>query len=402
MIGPGTGTLMAGFGATLILTMPGGDSHGTISQASARQAAPTVSSSVSTANRLARVARPNGTWQRLPAAPIPAPYLSASIWTGSQMLIFGRVSRPYPARDFDVLAAYHPANRAWRRLPPGPGRKGAFQGSDTSVWTGKEMIVWGITTAAFSPLTGRWRTLPPSPIASRAAPTLVVWTGRQMIGWGGGCCGESASDGAAYTPATNSWQKLPTGPLAGRYASGAWTGRELIISGGSNADGKIFADAAAYTPATNSWRKLANLPVPLTQDVAVWDGNEVLLVGGRTSFGGPSPLAAHGFAYNPATNRWRRLPSMGPGRTGQVAVWTGRQLLVWGGETLRARESIPPPHGVAYEPAHNRWSALPTSPLRGRSSPTGVWTGRQMIVWGGQPIEKATPRSLNDGAAYTP
>jgi hypothetical protein len=402
MNGPKTSALVAGLGATLILAAAGSSSSTAVSFAGHRQTGPTVSSAGGTANPLARVARPSRTWQRLPAAPIPAPHSLASVWTGTQMLIFGRVSRTYPARGFDVLVAYRAANNTWRRLPSGPGPKGESEGSASAVWTGKEMIVWGKANAAFSPLTGRRRALPASPIARRAAPTLVAWTGRQMIGWGGGCCGEAAADGAAYTPRTNSWQKLPTGPLAGRYTSGAWTGRDLIIAGGSNADGKTFADAAAYTPATHSWRKLANLPVPLTEAVAVWDGHEVLLVGGRIRWGGRLPLVTHGFAYNPATNRWRRLPSMGQGRIGQVAVWTGRQLLVWGGETLRAGVWLAPAHGVAYEPADNRWSALPISPLRGRISPTAVWTGRQMLVWGGQPIGNATPHSLNDGAAYTP
>lgn len=402
MIGPKTGALMAAVGATVILAGPGTGSSVTTARARARQAGPTVSSAVSTANPLGGVASPRGTWQRLPAAPIPAPHAVASVWTGSQILIFGRIGRTYPAQDFDVLAAYRPASSAWRRLPRGPGRKGASEGSEAAVWTGKEMVTWGITTAAFSPLTGRWRALPASPIAGRAAPTLVVWTGRQMIGWGGGCCGEAAADGAAYTPMTNSWQKLPTGPLAGRYVDGAWTGRDLIIAGGSNAEGKVFADAAAYAPATNSWRRIANLPVPLEGAVAVWDGHEVLLVGGRTLLGGRLRLVTKGFAYNPVTNRWRRLPAIRQGRIGHVAVWTGRLLLMWGGQTLRAGAWVGPPRGAAYDPVHNRWSALPMSPLRGRVSPAAVWTGRQMIVWGGQPIGNATPHSFNDGAAYTP
>ncbi len=318
------------------------------------------------------------------------------------MLIFGRVSRPFPARDFDVLGAYRPVSRTWRRLPSGPGPKGAREGSEAAVWTGKEMLAWGITTAAFNPLTGRWRALSASPIAGRAAPTLVVWTGRQMIGWGGGCCGEAAADGAAYTPRTNSWQKLPTGPLAGRYASGAWTGRDLIIAGGSNADGKVFADAAAYTPASNSWRRIADLPIPLTEAVATWDGHELLLSGGRTTVAARLRLVTKGFAYNPATNRWRRLPAMGQGRIGQSAIWTGHQLLIWGGQTQRAGKWVAPAQGAAFKPTQNRWSPLPSSPLRGRVAPTAVWTGHQMIVWGGGSLGSATSQSFNDGAAYTP
>jgi hypothetical protein len=83
-------------------------------------------------------------------------------------------------------------------------------------------------------------------------------------------------------------------------------------------------------------------------------------------------------------------------------VWTGRQVLVWGGLTGSFQDQEIPPHGVAYDPAANRWSAMPMAPLRGRNNPTAVWTGRQMIVWGGTipGPQKNTPAA--DGAAYRP
>ena len=96
-------------------------------------------------------------------------------------------------------------------------------------------------------------------------------------------------------------------------------------------------------------------------------------------------------AYNPATNRWRWLPKMAYPRSAFAAVWTGRQVLVWGGLTTA---NTAPPHGEAYNPATNAWTALPAAPLRGRAAPVAVWTGRQLIVWGGS--------GFTDGAAYTP
>jgi hypothetical protein len=51
--------------------------------------------------------------------------------------------------------------------------------------------------------------------------------------------------------------------------------------------------------------------------------------------------------------------------------------------------------------ATNTWTALPASPLRGRADPVAVWTGRQMIVWGGQ-TNTTPPNALTDGAVYTP
>jgi hypothetical protein len=240
-----------------------------------------------------------------------------------------------------------------------------------------------------------------------------------MIGWGGGCCGDAWADGAAYDPATNSWRTLASSPLAGRQTpTGAWTGRELVVFGGADVDGKPLRGAAAYDPAADSWRRIAALPAPRLGSTAVWDGSEVLAVGGVAApRGGRSPaLAPVGFAYKPSTNRWRRLPPMDSGRDDSAAVWSGKLLLVWGGQTARpglrpvSCAEVPTPcvtaaRGLAYEARTNTWSELPRAPLGGRLAPTAVWTGSAMIVWGGE--RPRTPpatgtRIFADGAAFTP
>ena len=116
------------------------------------------------------------------------------------------------------------------------------------------------------------------------------------------------------------------------------------------------------------------------------------------------PLARIGYAYNPATNRWRTLPAMESGRMQSAAVWAAKRLLLWGGSQTVDRPVVPP-HGLAYDPAANRWAPLPQAPLLGRLDPTAVWTGRQLIVWGG--VKPATGRKTGltffaDGAAFTP
>jgi hypothetical protein len=105
-------------------------------------------------------------------------------------------------------------------------------------------------------------------------------------------------------------------------------------------------------------------------------------------------------AYNPRSNRWRTLPAGDAGRTGQVAVWTRHQLLVWGGHLMQNGELVSPPHGMSYDPRANRWPAMPVSPLRGRVAAAGVWTGHAMIVWGGFSV--SGDLVLGDGAAYRP
>ena len=59
--------------------------------------------------------------------------------------------------------------------------------------------------------------------------------------------------------------------------------------------------------------------------------------------------------------------------------------------------------GATCEPAGNRWSALPRSPLRGRAGHVAVWTGTQMLIWGGYPARRTDPeKPFTDGAAYSP
>jgi hypothetical protein len=344
-----------------------------------------------------------GTWRPLPRAPIPAPDLLLSVWTGKEMIVFGRVEKRGPADEIlgskNVAAAYDPAANTWRRLPP-PLAAPGYPGNWDAVWTGKEMLVWGDVNQSFDPETNRWRRLPPSP-GGRGG--ILVWTGRELIDWGGGCCGDVSSDGAAYNPSTDSWRKIALPPVAGQQSPvGAWTGEELVIFPGRSPDGKPVG-GAAYNPATDTWRRIGLKPEPTGGAYAAWDGYEVLVAGGTRQGFGPSNA---GLAYNPATNRFRRLSAIGSGRAGPAVVWTGRRLLVWGGETFPGAV-VTAGHGLSYDPIGNRWSPLPRSPLPARVDPTAVWTGRELIVWGGRTTRcrlngPCHTRLHADGAAFRP
>ena len=68
-------------------------------------------------------------------------------------------------------------------------------------------------------------------------------------------------------------------------------------------------------------------------------------------------------------------------RTLHTAVWSGSEMIVWGGEdgTQFALNT-----GGRYDPGSNTWTATGTinSP-DGRYVHTAIWTGSEMIVWGG-------------------
>jgi sugar lactone lactonase YvrE len=99
------------------------------------------------------------------------------------------------------------------------------------------------------------------------------------------------------------------------------------------------------------------------------------------------------------TGHWDALPAAPLMPRGSAAVvWTGRYLIVWGGESQAAR---PFADGAAYDPALNRWRMLPPSPLAARSNPGAVWTGQEMIVYGGLlRMGTAGPVTAADAAAF--
>ena len=190
-------------------------------------------------------------WRMLPSAPIEIDAGLTSVWTGEEMLVSGLTAAPDGSLlgAVEVAAAYDPETNGWRRLGAPPKTESSCRRS--AVWTGTEMLVWGCGPTAFNPQADRWRRLPAAPIG---APGLAVWTGRELIGWGGGCCGDATADGAAYDPAGNTWRRLAPSPLAGSQSPlGAWTGRELILFvSGLDPDGRPIegaARAAAYRPA---------------------------------------------------------------------------------------------------------------------------------------------------------
>jgi hypothetical protein len=334
-----------------------------------------------------------GSWQKLPSAPA-AVFPGTSVWTGKQLLVFGNV----PNKTAEVTAAYDPGARTWSRLanPGTPLREPGYK----ALWTGKEMLVWGaFHSVAFNPGTKQWRSL------SKSLPAgVIVWTGREAIGWGGGCCGDAQSNGAAYNPATNTFRRLARSPLApSQRPLAVWTGRRLIVFVSRfDPDGKPWssrlARAARYNPSTDTWHRIAPLPQSGLRlaGAVVWDGHEVLAVAAGAG-------ARSALAYNPATNRWRPLASVPQGRLGATAVWTGRRVLLWGGQTSDASRYVR--DGLAYDPRTNRWSALPRSPLAPRADEAVVWTGHALIIWGGEigtPAGTNTPpRFPRDGASFT-
>ena len=151
---------------------------------------------------------------------------------------------------------------------------------------------------------------------------------------------------------------------------------------------RTLSDGARFNPASNTWTaiKETDSPPGVWGARAVWSGMEMILWGGARQNGDENVnhLTSEGFAYNPATGVWRKLPADGApcARFFQSAVWTGGSMIVWGGGDQEGPKNFN--DGAEYVASENRWKPLdwPTAPAA-RGMHTATWTPQGMIVFGG-------------------
>ena len=142
----------------------------------------------------------------------------------------------------------------------------------------------------------------------------------------------------------------------------------------------------------NSWTAMSSTQAPdgRASHTAVWTGNEMIVWGG---YGGS--YFNTGGRYTPSTDSWTTVSTVnGPSaRAGHTAVWTGNEMIVWGGDDGLGLNT-----GGRYNPATDTWTATSTTnaPV-GRAFHTAVWSGSQMIVWGGWDHVE-----FNTGGRYDP
>src|SRR5205085_3884945 len=209
-----------------------------------------------------------------------------------------------------------------------------------------------------------------------------------------------------YDPATTRWRTLPPAPIGPRTQHQAvWTGREMVVWGGyarcCPIDSVIHdPEAAAYDPATDRWRRIADVPPP-------WSGDDgfatTVLADGRPLVWRRGRLGA----WDPATDRWSEVaggapagaPPAGappgaapaPGSTIDpvaLAVAAGGDVFTWIGNAGRL-------DGAAWRPSTSTWRR--TAPLDAQTGPTVVTGGDdRLFVAAGQSARVLEYRIADD------
>ena len=82
-------------------------------------------------------------------------------------------------------------------------------------------------------------------------------------------------------------------------------------------------------------------------------------------------------------NTWTATSGPPDPRSGNTALWTGSEMIVWGGYSY-LHPDRPLNTGGRYNPSTDNWTTTSTTNAPAeRFNYTAVWTGSEMIVWGG-------------------
>jgi len=355
-------------------------------------------------------------------------YSHTAVWTGTEMVVCGGTDfQSY----FNTGGRYNPSSDSWALTSTINAPSG--RASHTAVWTGSEMIVWGggfsNTGARYNPGTDNWVSTSTVNAPSVRGAHAAIWTGSEMIVWGGrdpGGSNEFLTNGGRYNPGTDSWiTTSDEAPSARSNHTAVWTGSEMIVWGGQFGYRSYLNSGGTYTPSIDNWSATSTTDAPSARDLhtAIWTGAEMIVWGGN-EFGFPlntgarnntqsapstptptptPPIPATGGRYDPSTDSWRatsttNAPSV---REGHTAVWTGTEMIVWGGSwTDMFNDRYFFNSGGRYDPITDSWSG--TGRGSGvpdpRDSHSAVWTGTEMIVWGGTDFQS----NFQTGGRYNP
>ncbi|MFA5794754.1 MAG: kelch repeat-containing protein [Candidatus Brocadiia bacterium] len=395
-------------------------------------------------------------WKRITTdSPCPtARYKHTAVWTGAEMVIWGgqyggtylnsgakfypgRPAYTYygawadivnysytydPSRGYYYTSVYSPIN-GWTTIntagSPAP-RSGhtaviASTVGKMLVWGGRDASTYLNSGGMYDTFSDIW-----TPMSSLNAPQgreehTAVWSGTEMLAWGGFRDTTFYSDGGRFNPTTNTWTPIASpsslGIAARERHTAVWTGTEMIMWGGDIGFTSTLKSGARYNPTSNKWGSvsLSNSPAARTQHTSIWIPAVVTnttVSETMISWGGYSGTAwlNTGAIYNPRTNTWSSInsslgntPSI---RAGHIAVWDDvyEQMIIWGGADGTNYLNT----GARYNPGSGgSWlSSTTTGAPSVRSQHTAVWTGTEMLIWGGFNEDSGNVVRLQTGARY--
>ena len=240
-------------------------------------------------------------WEDLGELGIPR-YHATAVDTGDSLVMIGGGSDPFTNPNEPTFEALwngivvdHASGRV-RNLRVAPPL--CPNGHPTAVWTGTEMVVWGVVrlipegchpAASYNPSTNIWRRLD-SPLF-REAVDQAIWLDGEVVDVRAGIA-FSLDDGAARPVPSVRDSEMFTGAAVSSTPRLQWTGSEFLVLGSR---GVIRVD-----PVGGSLTEGPAPPIPEIARTSAWNGQELLAVNYE--------MAAA--TFDPASGRWTAVAPM--------------------------------------------------------------------------------------------
>jgi Big-like domain-containing protein len=174
------------------------------------------------------------------------------------------------------------------------------------------------------------------------------------------------------SPAANSLRLVPSTSLLPSTTYSATLAAGIQDLAGNATPTTVKWSFTTLADGTGAWQSISQ--VGAAGETAVWTGTEMIVWGGlvNNSWVG-------GRRYRPASDTWVAMASAGaPSRRfGHAAVWTGSEMIVWGGE---GADFVGLLDGGIYNPATDTWRSMSSVGAVNWYSFTAVWTGTEMIT----------------------
>jgi len=200
-----------------------------------------------------------------------------------------------------------------------------------------------------------------------------------------------------YTWAKNATTKTDYDLSALTGHTAIWTGTQHIIFGGATASG---ASSLLFSTSGGNWT--SSTVTTLFNTFSTTRAFNTIEAGGYVFFwggceGNTAKLSGVYYTSTSSTIMSTANASTYTGTSGSYYAWTGSKLILWGGNSCASTPVYSNTGGV-YDPATNLWTAMSTTNApAARTVANSVWTGTELVVWGG-----ISSGYTNTGARYNP
>ena len=171
----------------------------------------------------------------------------------------------------------------------------------------------------YEPAANRWTELPPLRQARGAAAAAVIGDQLYVAAGAPQTYGVSNPDGPydsleIYDFETETWSSGPDAPFAVHHVNAAALDGKLYLAGGRLDAERSSDEFFSYDPATERWKRLPPLPLgAISSAGVVAAGDKIVVYGGDDELGwedGGGSVTPTAWAFDPRTERWQRLPDM--------------------------------------------------------------------------------------------